>query len=227
MAQVLSPTAARNPSTSFSFHKRNVFQQRLNPLRCLSCPVRAKPRRCPSMIGTFQGHQPRLRLASGTVPGESRQFDGALNRLHAAVREQRRAQSRQPTELFCQWALIFVVIQIGNVHQLCCLITNRLHDPGMRVPQRIHPQPGNKIEIALPFNVEEKRLCPGLAQMDIGCSLQQETALTFSDCSKLLTEVSILPDATPKASRPILVSRLRKKSYCKAVFGRERFLVVP
>src|SRR3954468_14725593 len=98
------------------FHKRDVFQQRLESLAMLVLSSQRKRAERPSVIGTFQGYQSRLRLASGTVPGESRQFDGALNRLRAAVREERPAQSRQPTELFCQWALIFVVIQIGDVH---------------------------------------------------------------------------------------------------------------
>ena len=138
-----------------------------------------------SVIRPFQRDQPALRLAARAMSRQPRQLDRSFDRLGSAVREKRAVQSRERAQLLRQRPLILVVVEIRNVHQLRRLIANRLHDPRMRVPQRIHAQPGNEIQIALALDVVEKHaLAPAQHDGIAVISLQQKLPLTFGDLFK-------------------------------------------
>ncbi len=118
---------------------------------------------------------------------QPRQLDRSLNCLGPAVGEERAKflagrSAGQRAQLFRQRPLVFVVIQIRNMHQLRRLIANRLHDPRMRMPQRVHADPRNKVQIALAINVEEKHALAAAQHDGIAViGLQQVLPLTFCD----------------------------------------------
>ncbi len=65
----------------------------------------------------------------------------------------------------------------------------------MGVPQRIHSQPGNKIQIALALNVKQKHaLAPAQHDWIAVISLQQILPLPFSDLFEGIHKNSILPE---------------------------------
>src|SRR5208282_351991 len=137
-------------------HKRHVLQQRLKSLAMLGLPRQRKRAKRSPVVRTLQRHQPRLRLAARAMPCQPRQLDRALDRLRPAVLKKSAVQSRKLAQLLRQRTLIFVIVEIRNMHQLRRLLANRLHNPRMRMPQRIHSQPRNKVEIARSFSVIKK-----------------------------------------------------------------------
>src|SRR5580658_195961 len=144
--------------------KRDVFEHRLKSLAMLLLPgQRQRPKR-PPVIRPLKRHQPRLSLAPSAMPREPRRLDRSLNRLSPAVRKRRASISKRAAQkrnqLLRQRPLILVVIKIGNINQLPRLLPNRLNNPRMRMPQRIHPQARNKIKIPPVVNVVKKHALP-------------------------------------------------------------------
>src|SRR5207245_3217964 len=71
------------------------------------------------------------------------------------------------------------------MHQLRRLLPNRLHNPRMRMPQRIHPQPRHEIEIAIALDVIDKNsLAPAQHERIAVISLQQILPFQFRDLFK-------------------------------------------
>src|SRR5215475_4058570 len=99
------------------------------------------------MIRTLERYQTGFRISAGAMPYQTRQLDRSFNRFRPAVGEKCPAQSRELRQPLRQRPLKLVVIEIRNVNHLRRLIANRLYDPRMRMPERIHANPGNKIEI--------------------------------------------------------------------------------
>src|ERR1700731_4715977 len=95
---------------------------------------------------------------------QPRQLDRPLNRLGSAVGKKRAGISKRAAQeraqLLRQRPLILVVIKVGDVNNLRRLLPSRLHDPRMRMPQRIYSQPGNKVEIAPVLKVVKKYALP-------------------------------------------------------------------
>src|SRR5271163_751164 len=90
------------------------------------------------------------------MPRQTRQLNSPLHRLSSAVRKEDAIQARQLAEAFRQQSLIFVVIEIRKMNDAARLLPNRLHDTRMSMSQRVHSQPGHKVEILLAFEVVEK-----------------------------------------------------------------------
>ena len=151
-------------------HERHLFEQRLESLAMfVLAGQRQRSKRAP-VIRAVQRHQPALRLAARAMSRQTRQLDRSFDRLGPAVREERAVQSRKRAQLLRQRPLVFVVVEIRNVHQLRRLIANRLHDPRMRVPQRIHAQSRKQNrDSACPRCRKETRPCPGSTPRGNGC----------------------------------------------------------
>src|SRR5579863_9809556 len=127
---------------------------------------------------------------------QPRQLDRAFDGLGPAVREKRAVEPGELAQLLRQWPLIFVIVEIRNVHQLGRLLTNRLHDPRMRMPQRIHPQPGDEIQVALALQVIQKHALAAAEGDGITVvSLQQVLLFKVCDLFKSIhRNDSILPE---------------------------------
>src|ERR1039457_2533488 len=108
------------------------------------------------MIRALQRNQLRLGAAASFVSGEARQLDRAFHRLGAAVREKDAIETRKLAQTLGELSLILVVIEIRNMNDPGRLLANGFHDPRMRMSQRIHTQPGHKVEILLAFEVVEE-----------------------------------------------------------------------
>src|ERR1700722_1363326 len=166
-------------------YKSHFFEQRLEPLAMLVLPgERQRSERAP-VIGAIERHQAALCRSAGAMPRQPRQLDRAFDRLSSAVGEKCAVESGELTQLLGQRSLIFVVIQIRNMHQLGRLLANRLHDARMRVPQRIHSQPGDEIQVALALQVKQKHaLAPAERDGIAVVCLQQILPFKFSDLFK-------------------------------------------
>src|SRR5579864_7623448 len=116
------------------------------------------------------------------MSGQTRQFDRTLDRLSSAVGEKRAVQSRKRAQLLREWPLEFVVIKIGDVNQLRRLLANRLRDPRMRVPEGIHAEAGDEIQIALVGDIPEKdTLATRQYDWITVIGMQQKLPLTFDN----------------------------------------------
>src|SRR5712691_11370567 len=71
------------------------------------------------------------------------------------------------------------------MHQLRRLFANGLHNARMRMPERIHPQPGHEIEVAIALDVIDKNsLAPAQHERIAVISLQQILPFQFRDLFK-------------------------------------------
>jgi len=130
-------------------------------------------------------HQAALGFAARAMPGESRQLDRSLDRFGPAVLKKCAVQSRKLAQLLPQRSLILVVVEIRDVDQLRRLLANRLDDARMRVPQGIHSQPGNEVEILLALDVVEKHsLAPRQHHWIAAISRQQIFPFEFRNLLK-------------------------------------------
>src|SRR5579863_3197367 len=169
--------------------ERHFFEHRLKSFAMLLLPgQRQRPKR-PPVIRALKRYQPRLPLPAGAMPRQPRQLDRPFNRLSPAVRKKRSGISKRAAQeraqLLRQRPLILVVIKVGDVNQLRRLLPNRLHNPRMRMPQRIHPQPRNKVEIAPVVQVVKKHALPPRQHNRITViSPQQIPLLKFCDLFK-------------------------------------------
>jgi len=59
-------------------------------------------------------------------------------------------------------SLIFVVVQIGKVNDAGNLLTDDLHNPRMRMPERVYAQSSNKIEVLSTLEVIQENALPAL-----------------------------------------------------------------
>ena len=133
------------------------------------------------MIRAFQAHQTALGLASDAMSSEARQFDRAFDGLGAAVGEKGAIQSGKLAQPLRQSSLIFVVIKIRDVNDFASLFANRLHDPRMRVPQRVHAQARNKIQILFSLEIVKENALPLFKGSGVTVLGRQEIALLKFD----------------------------------------------
>ena len=137
------------------FDKGDIIEQGLETLAILILPGEGHGTECPAMIGPFERNQTGLGSAARFVSGETRQFNSALNCLGTAVGEENSVEPGQLAKAFGQRPLIFVVVQIRKMNHAGSLLADGLHDPGVRVTERVDTQPGDKVEIPLAFEIEE------------------------------------------------------------------------
>ena len=90
-----------------------------------------------------RGHSARASL-SAPFPG-----------FGAAVAEKRLIQAGNLGQPFGQFRLVLVIEQVGDVNQPARLALEHTLDGGMRVPERIDPEPAEEIETAFPFRVPQ------------------------------------------------------------------------
>ncbi|SPF39321.1 hypothetical protein SBA1_270036 [Candidatus Sulfotelmatobacter kueseliae] len=185
-------------------HESDIFKQRFESLAMLILPGQRQCAKRPPMIGTLERHQPAFRRPARAMSSQPRQLDRALDRLRPAVGEEHPRHSRRAAgklaQLFRQPPLILVIVEIRNVQQLRRLLANRLHDPRMRVPQRIHAQSRNKVEIALALDViHEHSLAARQHDRIAVISLQQKLLFPFCDFFKGSHKNSILPEGKVQA----------------------------
>ena len=74
-----------------------------------------------------------------------RAFDG----LGAGVAEEHAIESAGLGDALRERPLILVIVEVGAVDHAGGLLANHLHQPRMRVPQRVHADAGNQIQVAL------------------------------------------------------------------------------
>src|SRR3984957_7819559 len=87
----------------------------------------------------------RSLVGRGSV--EPRELQRTFDSFGAAVREEDVVQSRPLREFFRERPLERVVIKVRKVNRARGFAANRLHDARMRVTQRIHGDPAEKIEV--------------------------------------------------------------------------------
>ena len=107
------------------------------------------------MKGIVERDDDALLRAAGGVSGGAHQLQRAFDRFGAAVGEEGAIESRLLAELLRQQALILVVVEVREVNHLRRLVADDLHDPRMRVSERIHAQAGKKIKVALAIDVPQ------------------------------------------------------------------------
>ncbi len=69
-------------------HKGDVIEQGLETLAIFFLAGQGHGAKGSAMIRTLQRHELRFGFASGFVPGEAGEFDGAFHRLGTAVRKE-------------------------------------------------------------------------------------------------------------------------------------------
>ena len=110
--------------------KLHLFEQRLESLAVFVLPGQRHGAKGSSVIRTFESHQLALGLASRAVSCQPGEFDGSLDGLGAAVREESTVQAGELAELLGQASLKLVVVEIGKVDGASGLLANRLDAPG-------------------------------------------------------------------------------------------------
>ena len=100
-------------------------------------------------------------------------FERAFHRFGARIAEKHPRKPAPLRQFFRQRPLVRVVIQVGRVDHLGRLFAQHLQDPRVRMPQGIHANTGDRIEIAAPFRVVDvAALSAGQNQRITGIILQ-------------------------------------------------------
>src|SRR6185312_3838896 len=74
-------------------------------------------------------------------------------RFRAAVREEGASEAARLRDALCERPLVLVVKEVGSMDQARGLFLNRRDDTRVILPQRIHADAGNEIEITLAIDV--------------------------------------------------------------------------
>jgi hypothetical protein len=106
------------------------------------------------------------------------------------------------------------------------MLPNRLHDPRMRVPQRIHPQPRNKIEIAPVLQVVKKYALPPCQHNGIPVvSPQQIPPLQLRNLFECFhRKIRFYRNETLEGGPSGMRAVARRNAYDQAPFSRARML---
>src|ERR1041385_1294902 len=103
------------------------------------------------MKGIFKGQNAPLGFMSVAVSDASvgaRKFQRAFPGFGTAVAEERAVEAGDLCELLSQLSLKFVIEKVRGVDQPACLLVEHLLNCRMRVPERIHANAAEEIEIA-------------------------------------------------------------------------------
>ena len=80
-----------------------------------------------------------LRFPAPIMAGSANDFHCALDGFSTAVREEGALETRGLAEFLRKQSLVFVVIKVREMDDLGGLVANDLHDPRMRMAERVHP----------------------------------------------------------------------------------------
>src|SRR5437016_7927966 len=116
------------------------------------------------------------------MSGQADELDCAFDRLGPAVREENTLKTRQSAQLLSEAPLIFVVVEVGDVDELCGLVADGLDDTRVGVADRIDAQAGDEIQIAAPIQVKQKDAFPASKSYRITIvGLKKAAAFKFDD----------------------------------------------
>ena len=133
-------------------------------------------------------------LGAGKGAGHlERAFPG----LGAAVAEESLVQAGDPGQPLRQLGLELVEEQIRHVNQPARLPLQRGLDHGMRVAQRVHPDPAQEIEIALAARIPEIDAAPALEQHALAIvSGKQQLGFGTNDGGEAHAQMTSVPPSS-------------------------------